>query len=360
MTTIDLDRAASDLREHGLCIVPGALDDDTLRTARAALYDAAARDRAEGREVRFALDYATDTTNQRVWNLPNRHPVFCALAEHPAALALVRGHARLAGIAVEHQRQHHGSGRRRDGVARRSVYMPQPWSGHQGINVLWCLDDFTDENGAPRSFPAATSTTVPRPPTIRRDTVAIEAPAGSMVAMEGRMWHKTGNNRTADERRAGRVRLVHDRRSTDRRENWFLALDDQVIDNGVRRPARPVRLPGDRPRARERRVTPLGVEGYSVWSNASARPSNSQRSSSGARRCEEAEQLLEHLDGIAGEDDCAHGRGASVDAHNRTRLDHRVDVGAGRIQSDRAAAGRPGARLERGFRARRRTTGMPG
>jgi hypothetical protein len=91
MTTIDLDRAASDLRDNGLCIVPAALDDDTVDTARAALYDAATCDRAEGREVRFALDFATDTTNQRVWNLPNRHPVFCALAEHPAALALVRG-----------------------------------------------------------------------------------------------------------------------------------------------------------------------------------------------------------------------------------------------------------------------------
>jgi hypothetical protein len=81
MTTIDLDRAATELREHGLCIVPGALDAGTLSTARDALYDAAACDRAEGREVRFALDYPTDSTNQRVWNLPNRHPVFCALAE---------------------------------------------------------------------------------------------------------------------------------------------------------------------------------------------------------------------------------------------------------------------------------------
>ena len=91
MTTIDLDRAAAELKEDGLCIVPGALDAETLATARTALYDAAARDRAEGREVRFGLDYPTDTTNQRVWNLPNRHPVFCALAEHPAALALVKG-----------------------------------------------------------------------------------------------------------------------------------------------------------------------------------------------------------------------------------------------------------------------------
>ena len=121
MTTIDLDRAAADLRDDGLCIVPGALDADTLATARAALYEAAARDRAEGREVKFALDYPTDSTNQRVWNLPNRHPVFCALAEHPAALALVKGTLGWPASAVEHQRQHHWPGRRRDGAARRSA-----------------------------------------------------------------------------------------------------------------------------------------------------------------------------------------------------------------------------------------------
>ena len=61
------------------------------------------------------------------------------------------------------------------------------------------------------------------------DTVAIEAPAGSMVAMEGRVWHKTGNNRTADERRAG-VFAWYTTPIYRPQENWFLALDDQVVD----------------------------------------------------------------------------------------------------------------------------------
>ena len=37
MTTIDLDRAAAELKEDGLCIVRGALDVFTLTTARTAL-----------------------------------------------------------------------------------------------------------------------------------------------------------------------------------------------------------------------------------------------------------------------------------------------------------------------------------
>jgi ectoine hydroxylase-related dioxygenase (phytanoyl-CoA dioxygenase family) len=62
------------------------------------------------------------------------------------------------------------------------------------------------------------------------DTVAIEAPAGSMVAMEGRVWHKTGNNRTVDQRRAG-VFAWYTIPIYRPQENWFLALDDDVVDS---------------------------------------------------------------------------------------------------------------------------------
>ena len=150
MTTIDLDHAVAELKEDGLCIVPGALDAETLTTARTALYEAAARDRAEGREVRFGLDYATDTTNQRVWNLPNRHPVFSALAEHPAALALVKGSIGWPTLLSNISANITGPGGGEMVLHADQLYMPQPWSGLQGINVLWCLDDFTDENGATR------------------------------------------------------------------------------------------------------------------------------------------------------------------------------------------------------------------
>ena len=231
MTTIDLDRAAAELRDNGLCIVPGALDADTLATARSALYEAAARDRAEGREVRFALDYAADTTNQRVWNLPNRHPVFCALAEHPAALALVKRTLGWPALLSNISANITGPGGGEMVLHADQLYMPQPWSGVQGINVLWCLDDFTDENGATRFVPHSHEhNRAPMSDDQGADTVAIEAPAGSMVAMEGRVWHKTGNNRTVDEHRAG-VFAWYTIPIYRPQENWFLALDDDVVDS---------------------------------------------------------------------------------------------------------------------------------
>ncbi len=53
------------------------------------MYEAAADDRAQGREQpRFGLDYGDD--NQRVWNVLNRDPIFADLVQHPAALRLIR------------------------------------------------------------------------------------------------------------------------------------------------------------------------------------------------------------------------------------------------------------------------------
>src|SRR5438067_19569 len=78
----DLNEAERDLREHGLCFVADALDASKLAKVREALYRAAEEDRARGWEQKFSFDYAHDDTNQRVWNLLSRDPVFSDLAEH--------------------------------------------------------------------------------------------------------------------------------------------------------------------------------------------------------------------------------------------------------------------------------------
>src|SRR4029453_11929894 len=56
---------------------------DRLGRVRDALYRAASEDRARGWEQKFRIDYAHDDTNQRVWNLLSRDPVFADLVEDP-------------------------------------------------------------------------------------------------------------------------------------------------------------------------------------------------------------------------------------------------------------------------------------
>ncbi len=64
--TSDLDQAARDITTYGLCLVDGVLSPDQLSRARTALYEAAADDRAQGREQpRFGLDFGDDNQRER-------------------------------------------------------------------------------------------------------------------------------------------------------------------------------------------------------------------------------------------------------------------------------------------------------
>ena len=85
-------------------------------------------------------------------------------------------------------RQHHGPRRRRDGAARRpAVHAATVVGARRASTSLWCVDDFTEENGAhthrarqPPAEPHADAATIER-----ADTVALEAPAGTMIVVRG-------------------------------------------------------------------------------------------------------------------------------------------------------------------------------
>jgi len=109
------------------------------------------------------------------------------------------------------------------------IFVPEPWASEpQGLNVAWCLDDFTEANGATRFAPGSHKLNrAPRPEDAHVETVPMEAPAGSAVVFESRVWHKTGNNRTAAEQRAG-VFAWYTRPIYRTQENWFLSLRPEV------------------------------------------------------------------------------------------------------------------------------------
>ena len=178
--TTDLDQARQDLASTGLCVLAGRVDRWMLAVVRDALYRAADSDRRRGREVKFAGDYPDDDTNQRVWNLPSRDPVFLDLVEHPMALMFVREAIGWPALLSNISANITGPGGGEMFLHADQTYMPQPWSGIQGVNVIWCVDDFTDENGATRVVPG--SHQLNRGPTAEDQavgTVPLEAPAGS-------------------------------------------------------------------------------------------------------------------------------------------------------------------------------------
>jgi ectoine hydroxylase-related dioxygenase (phytanoyl-CoA dioxygenase family) len=226
--TDDLEQAEHDLGEHGLCLVAGVLDQTTLSTMHDELYKAAASDRARGREKKFGLDDEHDDTNQRVWNVLSRNPVFVDLAEHPAALRLVRSVLGWPALLGNLSANITGPGGGEMVLHADQIFVPEPWPAEpQGCNVSWCVDDFTADNGATCVVPG--SHLLHRVPQVDEqvEAVPIVAPAGTMVVFESRLWHRTGHNRTVDERRAG-IFGWYTRPIYRAQENWFLSLDPSI------------------------------------------------------------------------------------------------------------------------------------
>jgi hypothetical protein len=145
--TRDLDQAEQDLKTHGLAIVEGVLQGEELKVARDTLYRVAEQDVLRGR-VEEAVN--SDKGSQRIWNLPSRDPVFCDLVEHPVALRLVKSAlgwpVLLSNISANITEP--GSGEMM--LHADQGAFPGPWDRPHVINIAWCLDDFTEENGATR------------------------------------------------------------------------------------------------------------------------------------------------------------------------------------------------------------------
>ncbi|MEZ5735312.1 MAG: phytanoyl-CoA dioxygenase family protein [Novosphingobium sp.] len=82
--------------------------------------------------------------------------------------------------------------------------LPEPWIFSWSVNVVWCLTDVHRDNGATLYIPGSHNwrTSADIPQNAQDLLVPFEAPAGSIVVMDGRLWHTSGNNVTANEERA--------------------------------------------------------------------------------------------------------------------------------------------------------------
>ena len=225
----DVEQGLAHIRDFGLCIIPEVLSGAALASAREALYRAAAADRARAREQKFGLDYAADETNQRVWNVLSRDPLFEDMAEHPTALAFVKAVLGWPALLGNISANITGPGGGEMVLHADQIFVPEPWAAEpQGMNVAWCLDDFTEANGATRIVPGSHKLNrAPRADEAGVDTIPLEAPAGSIVVFESRLWHRTGFNRTADQRRAG-VFAWYTKPIYRAQENWFLSLNPSI------------------------------------------------------------------------------------------------------------------------------------
>jgi ectoine hydroxylase-related dioxygenase (phytanoyl-CoA dioxygenase family) len=200
--TTDPAQARRDLDEHGIAVVTEALSPDEVSDVRARLFDAVELSEADEVPTR-GYPFDPDRHNIRVFHLFNLDPVFVDLIQRPEALEYVSYMLNDDFLISNFSANITEPGNGRMIMHADQGYVLPPWPEQAlACNVAWLLDDLNDDNGGTRYVPGSHRFGHGPSEGELRDTVGIEAPAGSMLLLDGRLWHQTGENTTTDETRA--------------------------------------------------------------------------------------------------------------------------------------------------------------
>lgn len=199
--------ALGELERDGFAVLPDVLSADEVARLRSRLVEVARRERAAG--IDHDPKWEDGPRNQRVFGLLNKGIEFVELVEHPVAMALM-GHLLdpmflLSSVTANIT----GPGGYPMYLHYDQDYVPGPWPPFPLVaNIIWMLDDFTEENGATRFVPGSHHEDHAgwSPETMAErsaETISVGGRAGSLVCLDGRVLHQTGANSTADQLRHG-------------------------------------------------------------------------------------------------------------------------------------------------------------
>jgi ectoine hydroxylase-related dioxygenase (phytanoyl-CoA dioxygenase family) len=196
----DLQERTKQLKELGYTIVSNALSAEAVVAARAAVVEVLEQ------EDEVARRTGTQTDNLRNAHvIVGKHPLFHEFFLNPPVMAVVNevlgddaflydGNIRVPMPTGERD------GRKGFQVhVDREDYAVRPFAGGRhfpmALNVVWCLTDFTVENGTTSVWPGShLSGEVPDPEQETSGAIQVEAPAGSAIAWDAALWHQGGVN----------------------------------------------------------------------------------------------------------------------------------------------------------------------
>ncbi len=225
--TSSIEQALDDLSTYGACLLEDVLTPDEVEALRSKLERQAEAERALGE---LAPPSARGTM-QLVSNMVNKGKEFLSLAERHEA-------DELAGFMLGKNFLissitggiFHGPTTEPQPLHRDQGYVPATADFPAACNLFWLLDDFTPERGStcivPGSHRWKPEYQVNPPP--REMVVQIEAPAGSVFAWDGRIWHGAGANRIGHPRR--HVTTFFCLPWMRQQENWGVSCLQEVLD----------------------------------------------------------------------------------------------------------------------------------
>jgi ectoine hydroxylase-related dioxygenase (phytanoyl-CoA dioxygenase family) len=204
MVEARLASAQEQLREEGWCVLPDVLDAGASAEALDRLWAAAEASRRRGVST-FMPVLDPNESNVRVFYLLELDQLFRDLIQHPVAVEMVRSLLGETFLISNFTANIARPGSRSMALhSDQSLVMPEPWIQPWAMNIIWCLTDVTFDNGATLYIPGSHRwrTRADVPADANKRLRPFEAPAGSIIAMEGRMWHTSGANITPDQDRA--------------------------------------------------------------------------------------------------------------------------------------------------------------
>lgn len=221
--------ARAHLKEEGWAIIPDILTTDESASILSHLWDAKASAEQRGDQT-FLPHLDPNSSNVRVFYLMELDQVFRDLIAHPIAIDMVKSvlgenflisnfTANIARPGSQSMALH----------SDQSIVVPDPWIEPWALNVIWCLTDVYKDNGATLYIPGSNkyvhASDIPADAPER--LIPFEAKAGSIILMDGRVWHTSGANVTKDQDRAllfGYYSAGHLRQQV----NWTAKMSEEL------------------------------------------------------------------------------------------------------------------------------------
>ena len=207
--TVDLEEAKKNLDEYGVCIVKDAFSEEEVEVMDRRLKEQFAGEEKYNLGSKFRGDEGLgikssnkEKVSRLVWNLINKGDCFIPLINHPKIFPLINHIIGDQVILCSMGAHMNGSGNERMALHQDQwPLVPHPLDFPVMANTMVLITDNSPENGGTRLIPGShrwpkIGYKTANSPKYQEMAKSINAPKGSAIVWEGRVWHGNGLNRS--------------------------------------------------------------------------------------------------------------------------------------------------------------------